>query len=274
MYEVYEAASISLEWTSKLKEACTKAGIDYFTAPYDLRIIESLDDYVAAWKIGSGDITWHDLITKLSMKNKPLLIATGASSMKDVHAAMKIIQNNTEDIVLMQCNTNYTASLENFKYINLKVISTYLKEFPNVIQGLSDHTPGHSTVLGAISLGARVIEKHFTDDITRDGPDHKFSMDPSSWQDMVERSRELESALGDGIKRVEENESETVSLQRRALRTAKDLKAGTVINKNNVIPLRPCPKDGLEPKMIETICQKVLKKDLKKGDLVKIDDVY
>ncbi len=272
VYDIYDAASISLEWTSKLKEACDNAGIDYFTSPYDLSIIDSLDNYVAAWKIGSGDITWHELIAELSKREKPLLIATGASSMSDVKAAMEIIQKNNDEIVLMQCNTNYTASLENFKYINLSVISSYLKEFPHVIQGLSDHTPGHTTVLGAITLGARVVEKHFTDDITRTGPDHKFSMDPSSWKEMVVRSRELEEALGNGVKKVEENEAETVVLQRRALRTASALKAGTLIDKKNVIPLRPCPADGLAPSMIDKLCHRVLKRDLRKGELVKLED--
>lgn len=94
-------------------------------------------------------------------------------------------------LALLQCNTNYTASLENFKYIHLNVLQTFQKIYPDIILGLSDHTPGHATVLGAVSLGARIIEKHFTDDIKRVGPDHKFSMDPRSWSEMVERTREL-----------------------------------------------------------------------------------
>ena len=85
-----------------------------------------------------------------------------------------------------------------------------------MVLGLSDHTPGHSTVLGAVALGARMVEKHFTDDISRTGPDHKFSMDPRSWREMVERTRELEAALGDGEKKIEENERDTVIVQRRS----------------------------------------------------------
>ena len=100
----------------------------------------------------------------------------------------------------MQCNTNYSGSDENFNYCNLNVLNQYKNLFPNTVLGLSDHTSGHSTTLGAISLGARVIEKHFTDDNNQIGPDHGFAMNPVTWKDMVDRSYELLSALGDGKK--------------------------------------------------------------------------
>src|SRR5258706_12915736 len=110
------------------------------------------------------------------------MLATGASTMDDVERAMKVLSAKTQKIVLMQCNTNYTASIENFKYINLNVLKTFKSIFPDTVLGLSDHTHGHETVLGAVALGARAIEKHFTDDTTRPGPDHTFSMDPESWE--------------------------------------------------------------------------------------------
>ena len=118
----------------------------------------------------------------------------------------------------MQCNTNYTASLENFRHIHLRVLETFRAMFPSAVLGLSDHTPGHATVLGAVALGGRVIEKHFTDDNSREGPDHPFSMTPASWREMVDRTRELEYALGSTKKFVAENERETVVVQRRCLR--------------------------------------------------------
>ena len=272
VYDIYDAASISLDWTSRLKEACSEVGIDYFTAPYDLSILDDLDSYVAAWKIGSGDITWHELIENLSARQKPLLLATGASSQADVRSAMTLVLKYTKDIVLMQCNTNYTGSLENLKYINLSVISAFSEEFPEVIMGLSDHTPGHATVLGAVTLGARVVEKHFTDDCSRNGPDHKFSMDPKAWEEMVMRTRELEAALGDGYKKVEPNESETVVLQRRALRASDDLTLGTLITNKNVIPMRPCPPEGLPPYKISELAGRVLAKDISKGELIRVED--
>ena len=102
----------------------------------------------------------------------------------------------------MQCNTNYTGSRENFSSVNLNVLKTYATMWPQVVLGLSDHTPGHAAVLGAVALGARVIEKHFTDDPARVGPDHAFSMTPASWRDMVDRTKELELALGSADKAV------------------------------------------------------------------------
>ena len=106
----------------------------------------------------------------------------------------------------MQCNTNYTASKDNFRYIHLKVLEKYKKLFPKIILGLSDHTPGHATVLGAVSLGGRLIEKHFTDNNDRNGPDHPFSMNPKTWREMIDRTRELELSLGSDTKKIEKNE--------------------------------------------------------------------
>jgi len=273
VYDVYDKASLSLEWTAQLKRKCDECNIDYFTAPYDMGVIDHLRQYVCAWKVGSGDITWIDLIEKLSKSGRPLLIATGASSISDVRSAMIAASRNTSDIVLMQCNTNYTGSFENFKYLNLNVLKAYRQEFPGVVLGLSDHTPGCSAVLGAVALGARVIEKHFTDDVSREGPDHKFSMDPLAWQEMVQRTRELEFALGDGIKKVEDNEKETYVLQRRALRASCDLPAGSILTRQNLIPLRPCPAGGLGPASYGQLLGRNLVRDVCKGELIKVADV-
>ena len=115
---------------------------------------------------------------KMASKGKPVLLAAGASNLVDVQRAMSVlIDEYKTPALLMQCNTNYTASLENFKYIQLNVLKVYKEMYPEMVLGLSDHTPGHSTVLGAVTLGARMIEKHFTDDTSRPGPDHPFSMD-------------------------------------------------------------------------------------------------
>jgi len=272
VYKTYEKVALSLEWTQKLKQKCDECNIDYLTAIYDTGMIDHFRQFVCAWKIGSGDISWIDLIDKLSQTDKPLMIATGASSLADVRSAMIVASRNTNKIVLMQCNTNYTGSLENFKYVNLNVLKRYQVEFPKAILGLSDHTPGHSTVLGAVALGARVIEKHFTDDILREGPDHKFSMDPQSWIEMVKRTRELENALGDGCKKVEDNEKETYIIQRRALRASSDLSAGTTLRRQHIIPLRPCPHEGLDPSRYDQLLGRVTTRDICKGELLNLID--
>ena len=119
----------------------------------------------------------------------------------------------------MQCNSNYTASPKNLEYLNLRVINAYKKKFGDrVILGLSDHTSGHLSILGAVVLGAKVIEKHFTDNNSRIGPDHNFSMNPKTWKKMVDATRNLEKTLGDGVKRIEKNEIKSIIVQRRSMR--------------------------------------------------------
>ena len=273
VYEVYDNASLPMQWTRTLKETCDDAGIDYLTAPYDLSLIPILSKYVCAWKLGSGDITWHENIEAMASNGKPLLMATGAANLDEVRMAVKVAARNTDELVLMQCNTNYTASLDNFSYIALNVLKTYSHEFPEIVLGLSDHTPGHTTVLGAVTLGARVIEKHFTDNCERNGPDHKFSMNPTEWHDMVYATRELEAALGSEEKRIMDNEVETIVIQRRGIRAAKLLKSGEKISKNDLVSLRPCPDNCLPPYRIEELIGKILLKDIEMGDCVKLNDV-
>ncbi|HEU5292720.1 MAG TPA: N-acetylneuraminate synthase family protein, partial [Cyclobacteriaceae bacterium] len=271
VYEVYEDASVSYDWTAILKKKCDEVGIDYFTSPYDFHSIDMVNPYVGVYKIGSGDITWLEIIEYIAKKGKPVLIATGASTLEDVKRAMTTLSKHTNDIVLMQCNTNYTASLENFKYINLNVLKLYAELYPNTILGLSDHTPGHATVLGAVALGARVFEKHFTDDNGREGPDHKFAMNPTTWREMVDRANEVYNALGDGIKRIEGNEKDASIVQRRSLRATRDLSAGQKITSSDLEPLRPIPTGGIPPYEIENLIGLTLKSSLKKGEHITLN---
>ena len=266
VYEVYKDASVSFEWTAKLKSKCNEVGIEYFTSPYDFESVDMVDPFVNVHKIGSGDITWIEIIEYIAKKNKPVLIATGASSMEDVERAMKTLQSLTNNIVLMQCNTNYTGDISNFKFQNLNVLKTFAAAFPNVVLGLSDHTPGHSTVLGAVALGATVFEKHFTDDNNRKGPDHNFAMNPVTWREMVDRSNELYLALGDGIKRIEENEKASLVVQRRSLRANRDLVPGDIIEKTDVDALRPIPENGFPPYVIEDIIGKKISNKIMAGE--------
>lgn len=272
VFEVYQAASVDLGWTPTLKKACDQAGIAFFTSPYDFELVDAIDPYVPAYKIGSGDITWLEIIEHIARKQKPYILATGASSMDDVQRAVAVALAINPKLALLQCNTNYTASLENFRHIQLNVLKTYREMYPGMVLGLSDHTPGHATVLGAIALGARIIEKHFTDDTARTGPDHLFSMDPTSWREMVDRSRELENALGTGCKKVEENEKETVVLQRRAARLAADLPKGSVLAREHLVMLRPCPDDAVRPHEVSLHLGRKLRRDMKAGDCLTWND--
>lgn len=272
VFEVYQDASVPLPWTTTLKETCDKAGIAFFTSPYDLELVDHVDPFVPAFKIGSGDITWLEIIRHIAAKQKPVILATGASTMDDVHRAVSAALALNPQFALLQCNTNYTGSLENFRYIQLNVLRTYRAMYPGMVLGLSDHTPGHSTVLGAVALGARIVEKHFTDDVGRVGPDHAFSLDPRTWRDMVHATRELENALGTGVKKVEENEMQTAVLQRRAVRMKSRAEAGTVLHRGQLEVLRPCPADAVPPYMIGQLEGRVLRRNVDAGEHLRWTD--
>ena len=272
VFEVYRECECNRTWTEELASTAKKAGIDFLTTPYDIEAVELLDPFIPAYKIGSGDITWTNFIEMVSKKNKPVILATGASNIDDVERAVDSVLKYNRQLILLQCNTNYTGSLENFKYINLKVLQSFGIRYPNMILGPSDHTPLHATVLGAITLGARIVEKHFTDSNEREGPDHAFSMNPKTWREMIDRSRELEMSLGNGIKRIEFNELETSVVQRRCLRLSRDVKAGEKIKEADLESLRPAPKGAIKPYDLHKVLGKALAVSKSEGDAIFTQD--
>ena len=308
VFETFRDAELPLDWTEPLKETCEKAGLHYFTSPYSPEIIKTVSDYVAAWKIGSGDVTWHDAIVQMAETGKAVILATGACRMEEVRMAVETALRITSKFALLQCNTNYTANpdeirevaLERMRSINLKVLETYAREFPNVVLGLSDHTIGHTTAVAAIALfNARIIEKHYTMDNSLEGPDHGFSMNPKTWREMIDTTREVESkinlqmsyeerlkiltpyidleeleaALGDGIKKIEPNENDTFVLQRRGVCAGRGLKAGDVIKREDLFPLRPQLEGSLPPYRAGELIGKRLNGDKVFGEVILLADV-
>lgn len=273
VYEVYKDCECNRTWTEELVKTAKEAGIEFMTTPYDAEAVRQMTEYIPAYKIGSGDITWTDFIELIAKQGKPVLLATGASTMDDSARAVEAVLKHNKDIVLMQCNTNYTGSLENFRYVNLNVLKSYAIKYPAMVLGLSDHTPGHTAVLGAVALGARVIEKHFTLDNSLKGPDHAFSMNPVTWKEMVERTRELELSLGDGCKRIEGNEQETAIVQRRAVRVKHTLTAGTILADDMLEELRPAPKDAVFPYQKSEVIGRRLIQTKEQGDYLRFTDL-
>jgi len=248
-------------------------------------------------------------MSEMCRSNKPVLIATGASTMEEVTAAMTAALLWTSQLVLMQCNTEYTANihdtreqrLHRFRHINLRVLETYSRRWPGVALGLSDHTHGAMTVLGAVGLfDCCVIEKHFTLDNSLQGQDHAFSMTPATWRRMVEDvsvvkrelrpktdwesrirfvemlvddSEALHLAIGDGVKRLEGNEQNTVIVQRRAVRASKDLESGHRLEMNDLAVLRPCPVDALPPYRIAEVLNHSLIRNVPAGDCIRTKDI-
>lgn len=266
VFDVYEQYHCPRDWTEELVHTCREAKIHFMTTPYDVAAIDMFAHLVPAYKIGSGDITWLEAVERIASKNKPVFLACGAASMADVERAVGAILQHNPHLALMQCNTNYTGSLDNLHFVNLRALQAFTARWPGMVLGLSDHTPGHATVLGAVTLGARVIEKHFTDDNSREGPDHGFAMNPRAWREMVERTRELEAALGDGTKKVEANEADTVIIQRRAIRARSALRPGQILTREDLEVLRPCPHDALPPYEMPKVVGRQLKAAKAKGD--------
>ncbi len=273
VYEVYKECECNRKWTEELVKTARDAGIEFITTPYDEDAVRQMNAYIPAYKIGSGDITWTDFIELIAKQNKPVLLATGASTMADTARAVEAVLKHNKDIVLMQCNTNYTGNLENFRYVNLNVLRSFALRYPAMILGLSDHTPGHAAVLGAVALGARVIEKHYTLDNSLIGPDHAFSMNPVTWKEMVERARELELAMGDGCKRIEDNEQETIIVQRRCMRLRRGMQKGEALKLEDMEALRPASVGAVQPYEAKLLVGKVLQRDKCRGQELYFSDV-
>ncbi len=274
VYDTYKKASLNPEWTAELYQTCKKAKILFMTSPYSIELADYVSKYLPAFKIGSGDITWLEELKHIARKKKPVLLATGASNMNEVIEAVMTISKINKNLVLMQCNTNYTNSQKNLKYFNLSTINTFQSIFPNIITGLSDHSQNDDAVLAAVSLGARVIERHFTDSTKHIGPDHSFSTDVKSFKTLVKKVRDLELMLGDGIKRVEKNEKDTIIVQRRSLFAKKNIIKNQKIKKEHIIPLRPFLKGALGANLIKRIIGKKSRVNIPKGQILKKNYFY
>ena len=195
----------------------------------------------------------------MSLKNKPYFIATGASSGDEVVKAVDTALAINPNIALMQCNTNYTASLENFKYIQLNVLKTYRAMYPEMILGLSDHTPGHSTVLGAVALGARVFEKHFTLNKKMKGPDHSASIDPDGLKSLIQNLKRVPKILGNYDKKMQACEIKNINSVRKSVVAKKLINRGEIFSLKNLTSKRPGNK--FNPINIKSVLGKKAKKD-------------
>jgi len=209
----------------------------FFTSPWDFEAVDLITKIdVPAIKIGSGDITYLDFLEYVGKTKKPILLATGASNMKEVEMAVKAIKSTGNNkIILMHSVTQYPSPIEE---ANLKAMITLMKKF-SLNVGYSDHSPGMLIPYASVSLGASVIEKHFTLDKNATGPDHPHSMTPVEFKEMVKNIRNLKIALGNGVKKPVPSESETRIIQRRGLWTTKKIAKGEKFTRKNTSVLRP-----------------------------------
>jgi sialic acid synthase SpsE len=235
--------SIPESWHKTLQEYAKKIEIDFFTTPFDLDRMKLMGELnVPAIKIASGDLTNDELLRAAADLNKPIFLSTGAAYLEEVERAMKVLSlAGAEDVVLLQCTSVYPPA---FTDINVTAMTT-LKNVFHVPVGYSDHAPGSAVVLGAIALGACVVEKHLTDDNTRLGPDHPSALNPKDFKDMVKNIRNLELSLGNGIKKPCSNEESERIFARRGIYANVDIKKGTNLTRDMVKFVRPIYPEGI-----------------------------
>ena len=260
--EVFKEVEFHREWHKEIKDYCDNIGIDFSTSPYDFEAVDLCEKLDLPFiKIGSGEITWLEMIDYVAKKNIPIIMATGDASLSEIDEAVNTIRNaNNNKLVLLQCITNYPSQIES---ANINVLKTYQTAF-NVLTGYSDHSPGDIVILGSIALGGCVVEKHFTLDKKDKGPDHPHSLDVTEFSKMVKNIRLMETALGSSKKDVVEEEHETVTVQRRGLYAANDIKSGEIITENDIDVLRPAL--GILPKYKGIVVGKTAKLNISKGE--------
>lgn len=256
--EVFKDAEFPREWHAEVAEYCNKIGIHFSTSPYDFEAVDLCADLKVPYiKIGSGEITWLEMLEYIAKKGLPMVLATGDATLSEIDEAIRTIESTgNRNLILLQCITNYPSMIES---ANINVLKTYQNAF-DILTGYSDHSPGDVVILGSIALGGCLVEKHFTLNKKDKGPDHPHSMDVKEFKTMVERIRQLELAMGSTRKFVVEEESETVYVQRRGLYAAKDIKKGQVLTADDITALRPAL--GILPKYKTVLIGKEAKTDI------------
>jgi len=263
-YEMIKRLELKEEEFVELYDYSKKKNIIFLSSAFDKESVDLLDYLgVPAFKVASGEITNFPLLQYVAEKKKPIILSTGMSTLDEIEDALEIIrQKGVEDIVPLHCVTSYPAKIED---ANLKVIETLRHRFKLPV-GFSDHTLGITVPIAAVTLGAVLIEKHFTLDKTLPGPDHRGSLEPDELKDMIKAIRDVEQALGDGIKKPTEDEERIKKTVRRSIVAKVEIPKGTVITENMLDFKRP--GTGIEPKNLNEVIGKKTKKDIKPDELI------
>jgi sialic acid synthase SpsE len=269
VWNTYKKAELPRQWHSELNSYAKKIGIHFFTSPWDIEAVDLLEDLnVPAIKVGSGDITYLEILKHIAGKKKPVILATGASYLKEVEDAVRAIKSSgNNQIILMHAVVQYPSPIEE---ANLNALRTLRQKF-NLNVGYSDHSPGSLIALASVALGACVIEKHFTLDPKSKGPDHPHSMDPASFKKMIQEIRILEKSLGNGIKAPVKSERETRIIQRRGIWTIKEIKKGEKFSPENIMALRP--NIGVPASEYHRIIGIRAKKNFKRFEVIRKSDL-
>lgn len=256
----------TLEQHRELYEYCKEVGIAYLSTAFDITSVHFLDSLkLPFWKIPSGEITNLPYLLEIAKTHKPIVMSTGMAEIKEIRTTIDILRDNgSGEITLLQCHTDYPTKMEN---VNLRAMLTLAEEFKTPV-GISDHSVGIEVPIAAVSLGATIIEKHFTLDRTMYGPDHKASIEPQELVSLVKAIRNIETAMGDGRKTCSDQERENIIVARKSIIANKAIKKGEVLTENNITTKRP--GNGISPmKWFEVLGTKAIR-DFKEDELIEI----
>jgi len=268
-FDLIKANELPREWHRVLFDYAARKNLHFLSSPFDYAAVDELDAVgVLAFKVASFELIDLGLLRHIAQKHKPILLSVGLATLGEIEEALEAIRSQgNNDIVLLHCASLYPSPPE---VVNLKTIVTLSKAFQIPI-GFSDHTLGIHVSVAAVALGAVVVEKHFTLDRTMKGPDHSFAVEPNELKQLVTNIREVEQALGTGVKVRSTAEQEMYEKGRRSIIAAVDIKKGTIITKEMLVVKRP--GYGIKPKYIDTIIGRTTKKDIKADYWVTWDDI-
>jgi len=262
-FEMLKKLELTFEDFKELKGYASKCNVMFISSPFDIKSVDLLENLnVSLYKLGSGELNNFELIDYVQKTNKPIILSTGMATLEEIKETYNFIENK-ENLRILHCITGYPTS---FEEANLNFIKTLQSEF-DVPIGFSDHSPGIELPIAAVALGACVVEKHFTLDKTLEGPDHKASLNPTEFKAMVDAIRNVEVAMGDGIRRFSENELEIKKIARKSIVLNDDVLEGMTIEKDMISIKRP--GTGIAPKYINQVIGKKVNKDLNKNTVLK-----
>lgn len=268
-YPVLERLTVPEQWHHELMDYSKKAGITFLSAPFDSSRAELLNRIgVPAFKIASGDLTDEPLLRQVAGYGKPVILSTGASYLEEVRTSLKILAGGgCANVALLHCAALYPP---NYGEVNIRAMVTLAREFGCPV-GFSDHTPGSAVAVAAVALGASVIEKHITFDRTLPGPDHPYAMEIDEFARMVSDIRNVEKALGDGVKKPSPHEQEMRIIARRSIYTGKEIKQGAEITPDMVKVVRQAY--GLSPAELGSVIGTKAARDIPANMLVRREDL-
>lgn len=265
-YEMLKALELSESDHSELIDYCQQKGINFLSTAFDMMSLDYLESLnIPFWKIPSGELTNLPYLEKVARLGKDIILSTGMADLSEIEAAINVLEVGGTDrarITVLHCNTEYPTPMCD---VNLKAMLT-IKEAFKVKIGYSDHTLGVDIPIAAVALGACVIEKHFTLDRTLEGPDHKASLEPDELKQMVESIRNIENAMGDGVKRPSASEIKNKIAARKSIVADCAIKKGDAFSETNLSVKRP--GNGISPMLWNEMLGKTADRDYKADDLI------